>query len=644
MSLHVLYTGDLGPTVARQLRDSHIATRQVVSASDLHVAQGPSAFVLGVAAAGHFTERTLRGFIDQGGTVVAVGPQDRDAPEKLSTSIVSAYVPDGKPRQLLIAIRGALREAAARAEALRLRHETSRRAGELAELTQIGMALNTERDYDALLNLILSHARRITGSDAGSLYLVEQRDGDAPRLLFKLAQNGSRPSLAFDEFTIPLDSASIAGHVALTAEPLIIDDAYDIAEDASYTFNRSVDESISYRTKSLLTVPMIDHNDDVIGILQLVNRKRVFDAVLNAPEDVEALVVPFSGRTERLVSALAGQAAVSIDNRQLIKGIEDLFENFVAAAVLAIEQRDLPTQGHSRRVAAMTVAFAETVDGIAHGSYKDLRFTLDQIKEIRYAGLLHDFGKVGVREQVLGKAKKLYASDLESLQQRHGFLLRSAERDFYRQQTEYLLEHGSADFDAFLARLEATYRRSVEELDRFRHLVDRSNEPTVLPDGNFDELQQYATMEYLDIEGARRPYLTADELRFLTIRRGSLDEEERRQIQDHVDHTYQFLKRIPWTGELSRIPEIARGHHEKLDGSGYPRQIQGDAILPQTRMMTIADIFDALAAQDRPYKERLEPARALDILHQEVRQGALDAELFELFTEAEIYRLAEPTE
>jgi response regulator RpfG family c-di-GMP phosphodiesterase len=290
----------------------------------------------------------------------------------------------------------------------------------------------------------------------------------------------------------------------------------------------------------------------------------------------------------------------------------------------------------------MTVGLAEAVDRTDAGPYRGVQFTREQIRQIRYAGLLHDFGKVGVREQVLVKAKKLYPPDLALIKQRYAFIRRTAEAEFQEQRAAYLEKCGQEGYHEFLRQLTAAHESRLRELDRFMQLIVESNEPTVLPEGNFEELLRYAGVYYADLEGKQLPYLTDDEVRFLSIRKGSLDDSERLEIESHVTHTYRFLMQIPWTKELEDIPQIAYGHHEKLDGSGYPRRVRGDGIPIQTRMMTIADIFDALTASDRPYKRAVPLPRALDIMASEVKAGMLDPDLFALFTQARVFE--RPTE
>ncbi len=636
----LLHTPAWSPAPVRAvLEASNIEAREARLPRELAVDERPAVFILDSESRSLFPLDVLRAFVDAGGAIVAIGRAgETDLPPEMPSELLSGFIrhPLG-PRELLVAVRAGYREAAARAETARARAEAASRSREIGELTRIGVALGTERDLKALLDLILTQARRITSSDAGSLYLVETGDQGQQRLRFRLAYTYSKPEAPFVEFTIPVDRSSLAGYAAVTGEPLVIDDAYFLPPDVEYSINRSFDERYGYRTKSMLVIPMKDHKDQVIGVLQLINRKRSADAMLATPADVERQVVPYSKRTVELVTALAGQAAVAIENSRLYEEIERLFEGFVKAAVHAIEQRDPTTFGHSGRVASMTVALASVVDRAGDGAYRGVTFTREQIREIRYAGLLHDFGKVGVREQVLVKAKKLYPLQLELIKQRHDFVRRTAEREFWKRRAEFLEARGREGYEAFRHGLEAEHAAELQALDRFLEAVLQANEPTVLPAGRFEELLQLARRTYLDATGQPRPYLSDDEMRYLTIPKGSLDESERLEIESHVTHTYRFLQQIPWTRELQRIPIIAYGHHEKLDGAGYPRRVTGEAIPIQTRMMTISDIFDALTAADRPYKPAVAPARALDIMAEEVRLGQLDQELYRLFVEAKVF-------
>ena len=624
--------------VAPALQSSQVEARAVRQWRDLAVDDRPTVFLLDAESRSSFPVDMLRSFVDAGGAIVALGRNgEADVPDGLPLEFLSGFLTHpASPRGLLVAIRAGFREAAARAETARARGEAAQRAREIGELTRIGVALGTERDLKTLLDLILTQSRRITQSDAGSLYLVELSEEGNRRLRFRLAQTYSKPEAPFVEFTIPVDRTSLAGYCAVTGDPLVIDDAYFLPPDVEYTINRSFDERYGYRSKSMLVIPMKDHKDEIIGVLQLINRKRNFEAVLSTETDVAQQVVPYSKRTVELVTALAGQAAVAIENSRLHEDIEKLFEGFVLAAVHAIEQRDPTTYGHSGRVAGMTVTLAELVDR-TDGPYRGIRFSREQVKEIRYAALLHDFGKVGVREQVLIKAKKLYPSDLGLVRHRHAFIRRTAEREFWRRRAEFLEQSGKQGYDGFVQELEGAHVQELQELDRFLDIVLKANEPSILPDGSFEELKSWSKRAYVGLDGTMEPFLSPDEIRYLTIRKGSLDDAERHEIESHVTHTYQFLQRIPWTRELQQIPLIAYTHHEKLDGRGYPRRITGDAIPIQTRMMTISDIYDALTAQDRPYKRAVSNDRAIEIMSTEVKDGQLDHDLFKLFIEAKVF-------
>ncbi len=566
--------------------------------------------------------------------------------EVLKAVALTSWLPaDASRGQANAALQGAMRHASSLIEAYRAARLEQQSAFDLRELSRVGAALSEERDLDTLLEMIVSQALRLASADAASLYLME-RDaaGNPATLRFKLSQNLTLPELPFTEFTIPLDHASLAGYVASTGDPLMIADVYLLPEHVPYRLNRSFDEKFGYRTKSMLVLPMRTHRDEIIGVLQLINRKRDGAVQLASMEVVQQQVLPFDQRSADLVAALAAQAAVAIENSRLYEDIERLFEGFVTAAVTAIEARDPTTSGHSFRVATLTTNLAEAVDHAGEGPYQGLKFTREQIREIRYAGLLHDFGKVGVREQVLVKQKKLYGPDLTILRHRFHSLLQQADLEYERERAEHLLDHGAKDYHAVAAHLDLIRRERRDELTRWLDAIVRANEPTILPEGSFEELEEIGRQTYVDFNGVERPLLGEDELRFLMINKGNLDTRERREIESHVTHTYRFLEQIPWTRELSGIPRIAFGHHEKLDGTGYPRGVGESEIPVQTRMMTIADIYDALTATDRPYKRAVTPERALDILGYEAKDGHIDKHLLTTFVQAQVFAKVAPSE
>ena len=353
-------------------------------------------------------------------------------------------------------------------------------------------------------------------------------------------------------------------------------------------------------------------------------------------------MLPFDERSVRLALSLASQAAVAYENRKLYNDIQTLFEGFVKAAVTAIEQRDPTTSGHSLRVAAYTQGLAETVDQVSTGPYSTSHFDHEQMKEIRYAALLHDFGKVGVREEVLVKAKKLYPLQMELVKQRFDYIRKEVEVGMVRRKLQMFLERDRGDALSEIARLSEDFEQRLDRIQDYLEFILQANEPTLMEHGQFRKLNEIAKQFFLDSKGSELPYINADEMRLLSIPKGSLDAAERQQIESHVVYTFNFLSQIPWTKELRRVPEIARAHHEKLNGAGYPYKLHGDQIPLQTKMMTICDIFDALTASDRPYKRAVPVERALSVLEECVQANEIDAELFRLFRESKVYERVMP--
>jgi HD-GYP domain-containing protein (c-di-GMP phosphodiesterase class II) len=506
---------------------------------------------------------------------------------------------------------------------------------EREELNEIGIALSSQREIGTLLSLILTKTREITAADAGSLYLVEE-DTQGRHLRFMLTQNDSL-EFPYQEFVLPLAENSMAGYTALRGEVLNFANAYEIPADRPYHFNNSYDRDSGYRTRSLLTLPMCNAKGEVLGVLQLINCRRNPAARLDLDKNIAQQVHPFPERSVRLALSLASQAAVAYENRQLYNEIEALFEGFVSAAVTAIEQRDPTTSGHSLRVAAYTQRLAEVVNATSAGPYVNVFFDAGQLKEIRYAALLHDFGKVGVREEVLVKAKKLYPLQLELLRQRFDYIRKETEASTVRRKLQAFLERDRGTALSEIARLTEDFDQRLRRIEEFLQLIIDANEPSLLEEHKSRKLREIAQQSFIDARGIERPYLNPDELRLLSIPKGSLDAAERLQIESHVIHTFNFLTQIPWTKELKKIPEIARAHHEKLNGTGYPYKLSGDQIPLPAKMMTICDIFDALTASDRPYKRAVPIDRAMSILEDCVRAGELDPDLFTLFREEKVY-------
>jgi HD-GYP domain-containing protein (c-di-GMP phosphodiesterase class II) len=467
-----------------------------------------------------------------------------------------------------------------------------RRLAKLQSILEVAKAMTVERNLDRLLALINDEAAKVAEADRCSIFLVDREKAE----LWSKVAHGTQ------EIRIPLGTG-IAGAVAARGDVVRIADAY-----ADARFNKKVDAGTGYRTRSILCVPMWNTRREIVGVLQALNRR---DGDFTE-EDAELLV------------ALGGQAASAVENALLNEEIERLFEGFVKASVVAIEQRDPTTAGHSGRVATLTVGLARAVEKAPPPAWRDARFDAASIQQMRYAALLHDFGKVGVREHVLVKADKLYPQELELLRARFDVIRAQLEREGLQHRLDGRDPAGVAD--------------RIAELERFWEIVVVSNRPSVLPAEASSALKEIATRSFVDPRGEQRPYLTPVEVSLLSIPKGSLSDRERIEIESHVTHTYNFLQQIPWTKALKRVPEIAYGHHEKLDGRGYPRHVPGGEIGVETRMMTISDIYDALTASDRPYKKAMPAERALDILKDEAKRGQVDDTLLDVFVAAGVWK------
>ncbi len=521
-----------------------------------------------------------------------------------------------------------------RLESFELQYKVNLSTSHISKLTRIGVSLSNEKDFTKLLRDILYSSREISVADSGSLYLIDKDEkGNPKNLRFKI----SAMDLNSSEFILPINKQSIAGYVAFTGKVLNIPDVYNLPKDVEYSFNRDFDKVKNYHSKSMLVVPMKNYLGEVIGVIQLINRKKNFNNKLTVEQMRGNDVMPFDKYSEELVMSVAGQAAVAIQNNNLIQDIETLFEGFVTASVSAIEARDPTTSGHSFRVALLTVGLAETVDKITTGKFSNIKFTHEQMKEIRYASLLHDFGKVGVREKVLVKSKKLEPHELELIKWRFYYMKKDLQERFTTRKLDYVKRNGNTGFTEFEKALDMEYLMESKKLEDMLQVIVSSNEPTILEQGNSQLLEDISKMNFSFYDGTEQPVLTSTELNYLSIRKGSLDFDERKEIESHVEHTFQFLSKIPWTSGLKMVPSIAHAHHEKLNGNGYPRGLHASEIPVQSKMMTIADIFDALTDKDRPYKKAVPLERALDILKMEVKDHHVDGDLLNIFIESKVF-------
>jgi HD-GYP domain-containing protein (c-di-GMP phosphodiesterase class II) len=565
--------------------------------------------------------------------LVLLGAPRADLAEVLNKGLASLLVPEPTTDDLLVALHNAFELMETRARAEQRGKWMNRYEYELGEVIECARAIETERDIDKLLGVILRKSRFLTGADAGSIYVVDHDAAGQKLLRFKLSQNDS---VKFDsrEFAIPLSPRSMAGASALHGAPINIVDVYDMPIGSPFGFDRSFDEKTGYRTKSVLCMPLVSRGDEVIGVIQLINKKRDKDKRLYSKEDVEAQVVAFDERSQELVGTLAAQAGISLDNAMLLEEIRRIFEGFVNASVEAIESRDPTTSGHSRRVADLTVGLARAVERVETGPYREVIFSAEDLREIEYASLLHDFGKIGVNEHVLIKAKKLYPAEFELIAQRFELALRWAEVEILNRKLRLVTQGAPVDE---LLKLDTELEQRRRELKEAFRAIESANEPTVLKAGEFGRIEALGKQTFIAPNGEERPLLSAPEVTSLSVTRGSLTPDEIREIQSHVTHSFNFLATIPWGKSFQRVPLIAGAHHERLDGTGYPNRLRAEEIPLQSKLMAISDIFDALTASDRPYKRAVPIDKALDILALEVKDKHLDGDLVRIFSEARIW-------
>lgn len=548
-----------------------------------------------------------------------------------------------RPRQLRNAVFNVMRVQAFASKADKANDSVQQTNENVKYVLKISRELNGIRDSKKLLSLILQKAREIANADAGSIYTVEwnEQHQAESRIVFKVTQNETVQQ-ELEEFSMRVNDRSIVGAAVVHQQSINIPDLYQLDDDPDKNpFNAKHDKTFDLRTgyqcRSMLTIPMFDISHRVIGVIQLINRRLPGIKSLDSVNDFSHAVTEFSENDKEYAEIVAQQAGIALENALLTQEKEQLFDGFVNAAVTAIEQRDPTTAGHSARVASLTVGMAKVLNTISTGRFAETQFDKQQLKEIEYASLLHDFGKLGVREQVLTKAKKLYPWEYDILMERFEHIRSRFEIEYLREYIDFIQGKAIVPPGFGPDSYKETYEIKLNELDDFLSFVQKCNEPTVLEQGGFERLKDIHNLSFRDARTKARPYLTDRELQALSVQRGSLTREEFAEIQSHVVHTYEFLKKIPWGRSFPNVPIIAGKHHEKLDGSGYPNEHQSEEIPTQTRIMTIADIFDALTASDRPYKKAVPVEKALDILEMEVKGLKIDKDLFDIFCESKIY-------
>jgi len=523
-----------------------------------------------------------------------------------------------------------------------LRLLAAARAGEdlglrLEQLNAIGASLSAERDINRLLESILTAAKAITRADGGTLYRV----ADDKTLRFEIVRTTSLayylggttgnpvpfyPIQLMDKDGKP-NHGMVAAYAALTGKTVNIPDAYT-AEGFDFSGTRNFDKKTGYRSKSFLTVPMKNHENEIIGVLQLIN----------AADPDSREIVPFSPSDQRLAESLASQAAIALTNRMLIIQLEELFESFINLMNTAIDEKSPYTGGHCQRVPQLTMMLAEAVNDMGEGPLATFTMNDGDRYELKIAGLLHDCGKVTTPVHVVDKATKLETiyDRVHLIDTRFEVLKRDAEVELLKDKA-LLVAHGAlrAEHDA----ADARHRERIRRLDDDRAFLRACNVGgEAMRESDQERVRAIARYRWTDITGHEANFLSEDELQNLTIRAGTLTGEERQIINHHIVATIKMLEALPWPRHLKNVPEYAGGHHERMDGKGYPKGLTRGQMSVQARVMGIADIFEALTAKDRPYKKGKTLSESLEILGRLSLNGHIDPELFDVFVRKKVYR------
>lgn len=505
---------------------------------------------------------------------------------------------------------------------------------DLEQLNEIGSALTAEKNLDQLLRLIVKKSRKIMVADAACLYLLEEgKEEQAPRLRFTCASYDIGELNLFESF-LDLSPKTITGFVALKKQPIRLENIHEIT-NYPFEFQRNLDTDSLYPFKSVMAYPLINRKGELIGVLEIWNKKK-FRKVPVTFDNYDEMVIGFNATDESIICSITSQATVALQNAKLYENISELFEGFIRASVTAIEARDPTTYGHSERVAKLTLGLCDELHDLDHGPYRSVYFNQGQLKEIEYAALLHDFGKIGVRESVLTKARKLFDFEVSHIKDRIDLWKQSKIIEYQQKKLDHVMREGKLDEDLF-HEFEKEYLQQFRLADQAYALLLEYNEPSRISEDDLKILEFLTELYFRRPNRAEENVLSNDQIQKITIHHGSLSPEERKAIESHVTYTFHFLKQIPWISDLKNVPDIAHAHHEKLDGSGYPQGLTEKQIPFPAKVMAVADVFDALVSRDRPYKKAISVKDALNILVAEGARNKLDAELINVFIQKNVF-------
>ena len=508
---------------------------------------------------------------------------------------------------------------------------TEKQLDQIKRLNQIGSALSAERYLERLLEMIVDEARKFTNADGGTLYIMSDEETE---LQFAIIQNTSLnvrmggtggkitwPPVVLNGADGSPNHANVSAYAAITGTVVNISDVYN-AEGFNFEGTRKFDSETGYRSQSMLVIPMRNHENDIIGVLQL----------LNAQNPLTNEVISFSLENQKMTESLASQAAVAISNNRLIHDLENLLESFIKTIATAIDEKSPYTGGHVRRVSELTNTIAEKINEAKEGPYAGIYFDEDKMKELRISAWLHDVGKITTPEYIIDKAKKLETiyDRIEILKARFEILKRDyiieAMKEENIQKVGNNSEESIGKYDNYYEELEADYQ----------FIVDINTGSTFMDDKMINRLKSIASRQWKS-DGSIKKLLSEDELYNLLIPQGTLTVEEKEIIKNHATVTHKMLSQLPFPKKLKNVSYYASAHHERIDGAGYPLGLKGNQIPLQSRIIALADIFDALTAKDRPYKKEKTLSEAIKIMESMVAGDYIDPELYSLFVKEKIY-------
>ncbi len=509
----------------------------------------------------------------------------------------------------------------------------------IEKLVEIGMALSLEKDIDKLLEMVVDRAREMANADAGTLYIL---DKNKAFLEFKIVQNHSmnvrmggknKTKITFPPVPLTIEDQpnleNVSSYVAITGDSVNISDVYNTKKNFDFLGTQKYDNLIGYKTKSMLVIPLNNHQNDIIGVLQLINAQ---------DKDTNNEILRFSEFSEYLINSLASQAAVALDNAQLIQNLKDLLSAFIKSMAAAIDEKSPYTGGHIRRVVDLSMTIAEKINASNNGKFKTISFSDDEIEELRVSAWMHDVGKIVTPENVIDKANKLEAiiDRIHLIETRFQLIESLFEIKFQKAKNSL---DPKIDVSGFaLESLDDEFHDNIMALKQDLEFIKSCNNTgDFMPDDNIDRIKEIGSKNY-SIGDQIFPYLLEDEIKNLCIRKGTLTDEERAIIENHARMTLKITGELPFPDQLSHVPEYAAGHHERPDGTGYPNGLSHNDLAIQSRIIAVADIFEALTAKDRPYRQPMNLSQAIKILGFMKKDNHIDGDIYDLFMEMGLYK------